>query len=42
MTKAFAEIMEESKKSGCTLRMVAYVIALRRFIHTEEIKGIFP
>lgn len=42
MTKAFGEIVEESKKSHCTLRMAAYIIALKRLIHTEEIKGIFP
>ena len=40
MTKAFGEIVEESKKSHCTLRMAAYIIALKRLIHTEEIKGI--
>lgn len=42
MTKAFEEIVEERKKSGCTYRMAAYIIALKRLIHTEEIKGIFP
>lgn len=42
MTKAFGEIVEERKKSGCTYRMAAYIIALKRLIHTEEIKGIFP
>ena len=42
LSKAFAEIVEESKKSKCSLRMAAYIIALKRLIHTEEIKGIFP
>lgn len=42
LTKAFKEIIEESKRSDCTLRMAAYIIALKRLIHTEEIKGIFP
>ena len=30
------------KQSNCSFRMAAYIIALRRLIHTEEIKGIFP
>lgn len=42
LTVAFAEIMETAKKYDCTLRMGAYIVALRRLIHTEEIKGIFP
>lgn len=42
MTKAFAEMVEETKRSNCSFRMAAYIIALKRLIHTEEIKGIFP
>jgi glutamate dehydrogenase (NAD(P)+) len=42
MTKAFDEILEEAKSSKCSYRMAAYVIALRRLIYAEEIKGIFP
>ncbi len=42
MTKAFHEILEERKQSNCSYRMAAYIIALRRLIHAEEIKGIFP
>lgn len=42
MTKAFHEIIEEKEKSKCTYRMAAYIIALRRLLHAEEIKGIFP
>ena len=42
MTKAFYEMTEEIKKSKCSYRMAAYIIALKRLIHTEEIKGIFP
>ena len=42
MTKAFDEMVEEIKKSKCSYRMAAYIIALKRLIHTEEIKGIFP
>lgn len=42
MTKAFQTILEESEQCGCSLRMAAYIVALRRLIHAEEIKGIFP
>ncbi len=42
MTKAFMEMKAEKNKSGCSFRMAAYIIALRRLIHAEEIKGIFP
>lgn len=42
MTKAFAEIKAEKIRSECSYRMAAYVIALRRLLHAEEIKGIFP
>ena len=38
----FDEMVEEIKKSKCSYRMAAYIIALKRLIHTEEIKGIFP
>ena len=42
LSTAFAEIMETSKKFDCSLRMGAYIVALGRLIHTEEIKGLFP
>lgn len=42
LSKAFDEILKESVKSRCTLRMAAYILALRRLIYAEEIKGIFP
>lgn len=42
MTKAFSEIKAEKIKSACSYRMAAYIIALRRLLHAEEIKGIFP
>jgi glutamate dehydrogenase (NAD(P)+) len=32
----------ETKRCGCTLRMAAYIVALKRLIYAEEIKGIFP
>jgi len=42
MVKAFAEIWEETMSSNCNLRMAAYIVALRKLIYAEEIKGIFP
>lgn len=42
MSAAFIEILEESQQSNCSLRMAAYIIALKRLIYAEEIKGIFP
>jgi len=42
MSAAFIEILEESRQSRCSLRMAAYIIALKRLIYAEEIKGIFP
>lgn len=42
ITKAFEEITEEASKIKCTLRMAAYILAIRRLLYAEEIKGIFP
>lgn len=42
MTKAFREILEAAKASGCSLRMAAYILAIRRLLYAERIKGIFP
>ncbi len=42
MTKAFVEIYGVKEELHCTLRMAAYIVALRRLIYAEEIKGIFP
>ncbi len=42
MSKAFSEIIAEAEKTGCSLRMAAYILALRKLLYAEEIKGIFP
>lgn len=42
MTKAFQEILEEVMASKCSLRMAAYILAIRRLLYAEKIKGIFP
>ena len=42
LTKAFKDIEEEVEKSECTWRMGAYIVALRRLITANEVKGLFP
>jgi Glutamate dehydrogenase/leucine dehydrogenase len=42
MAEAFHDLKEEQKKTGCSWRMAAYIIALRRLIYAEDIKGLFP
>lgn len=39
MSKSFAEITEAKEKYDCTYRMAAYVVALKKLIYAEEIKG---
>lgn len=42
MTKAFDELWKVMEECACTLRMGAYILALRRLIFAEQIKGLFP
>lgn len=42
MTKSFQDIKEIVDEFGCTYRMGAYIVALKKLIYAEEIKGIFP
>lgn len=42
LTDAFEDIIAESARCSCNLRMAAYIVALKRLIQAEEIKGIFP
>lgn len=42
MTKSFAALMDVKEECHCTLRMAAYIVALRKLLYAEEIKGIFP
>lgn len=42
MTKSFDDILEVSAQFDCTLRMAAYIVALKKLIYAEELKGIFP
>lgn len=42
MTESFECILEEKKKSNCSYRMAAYIVALRRLLYAHDIKGLFP
>lgn len=42
MTKSFEKIQSVVEECSCTYRMGAYIVALRKLIFAEEIKGIFP
>lgn len=42
MSKSFAEIQDVVEECKCTYRMGAYIVALRKLVYAEEIKGIFP
>lgn len=42
MTKSFQDILEKSEELHSTLRMAAYIVALKKLIYAEELKGIFP
>lgn len=42
MTQSFSSIMDVVKECDCTFRMAAYIVALRKLLYAEEIKGIFP
>lgn len=42
MSKSFQSILDVVKECRCTFRMAAYIVALRKLIYTEKLKGIFP
>jgi glutamate dehydrogenase (NAD(P)+) len=42
MSRAFGEVLEEMARSSCSLRIAAYIVALKKLVYAEEIKGIFP
>ncbi len=42
MGKSFREILGVKKECNCTFRMAAYIVALRKLIYAQDIKGIFP
>ena len=42
LTNAFYDIKKEVDNIHCTWRMGAYIVALRRLITANEVKGLFP
>lgn len=42
MTKSFKDLTDVVDECNCTFRMAAYIVALRKLVYVEEIKGIFP
>ena len=42
MTKSFKDLTDVVDECNCTFRMAAYIVALRKLVYAEEIKGIFP
>lgn len=42
MTKSFQDLLAVTEECHCSYRMAAYIVALRKLIYAEEIKGIFP
>lgn len=42
MKKSFSDIMDVVDECSCTVRMAAYIVALRKLIFAENIKGLFP
>ena len=42
MSRSFEALLSVVEECHCTLRMAAYIVALRKLVYAEEIKGIFP
>jgi len=42
MTKAFKEVADTTEKNNTTLRMGAYMVAIKRLVSANKIRGIFP
>lgn len=42
MSRSFDDLLAVVDECHCTLRMAAYIVALRKLVYAEEIKGIFP
>lgn len=42
MKKSFSDIMDVVDECSCTVRMAAYIVALRKLIFAENMKGLFP
>lgn len=42
MSRSFQNILDVAEECHCTLRMAAYILALRKLVTAEKLKGIFP
>ena len=42
MSKSFQSILDVKEECHCTFRMAAYIVALRKLVTAEKMKGIFP
>ncbi len=42
MTQSFEKLTSVKEECKCSLRMAAYIVALRKLIFTENLKGLFP
>lgn len=42
MTRSFKALLETVEEFHCTFRMAAYIVALRKLVYAEQLKGIFP
>ena len=42
MSKSFQSILDVTEECHCTFRMAAYIVALRKLVTAEKMKGIFP
>ena len=42
MSRSFQSILDVTEECHCSFRMAAYIVALRKLVYTEQIKGIFP
>ena len=42
MSRSFQNILEEKEAHHCSYRMAAYIVALKKLVYAEKLKGIFP
>ena len=42
MSRSFQNILDETEAHHCSYRMAAYIVALKKLVYAEKLKGIFP
>ena len=42
MSRSFQNILDEKEAHHCSYRMAAYIVALKKLVYAEKLKGIFP